>query len=95
MAVAGSIRSLLATGLWMACTASAQAATPSEPTTATSKIDAPIVAAAEGTGLKSAAAERNVLRADEAGAGFDVEPLTVLLTGLGVGLLLLLRRSER
>jgi hypothetical protein len=87
MAVASSIRSLLATGLWMACTASAQAATPS-------KIGAPIVAAADGTALK-AAAERNVLRADDAGGGFDVEPLTVLLTGLGVGLLLLLRRSER
>jgi hypothetical protein len=54
----------------------------------------PIVAAAEDAGAKRAANRSGPL-ADDADRGVGVEPLTVLLTGLGIGLLLLLRRPQR
>ena len=81
-------RVLVVAGVGLLAGAAAIAAT--EPV----KVAAPIVAAVEAESPKRDA-DRNVLRTDEPAGGVDIEPLTLAFAGLGVGVLLLLRRIER
>lgn len=88
MSVSSGFRVLVTAGLGLLATAAAMAAT--EP----AKIGTPIVAAADTESPKRDA-DRTVLQLDDLASGSDVEPLTLAFAGLGVGVLLLLRRIER
>ena len=88
MASSSGWRVLVVAGLGLLAGAASIAAT--EPV----KVPTPIVAAADAASPKRDA-DRNVLRTVEPAGGVDIEPLTLAFAGLGVGVLLLLRRIER
>ena len=88
MSASSGLRILVVAGLGLLTAAAVMAA--AEP----AKLSTPIVAAAEPESPKRDA-DRQALSATPVAAGVEIEPLTLAFAGLGVGVLLLLRRIER